>query len=67
MSMCVHNLAVINYIEICDFNDKGSSSKENNLMLDAIDNTETQKLKDQKDAKKTREELDILEREKLFK
>ncbi len=23
LRMCLHNLAVVNYIEICEFNDKG--------------------------------------------
>lgn len=66
----LHNLAVINYCELNDHNDRilnGEINENDQEMLDALDKTEREKLQKQQEEKKIREEVDKQSRIKRFR
>jgi hypothetical protein len=66
----LHNLAVVNYCELNDHNDRimnGETEDKDLEMMDALDKTEKEKLQRQQEEKKIREEVDKQSRIKRFR
>lgn len=69
-AVILHNLAVINYCEMTDHNDRiinGDNPEHDNNMLEQIKKVEDAKKKTKADALKVREEVDEESRKKRYK